>query len=135
MKRSGSDKAVLSRKRCGTTVAKVWLATPMTGNSKNRILMLPALCFMLWSQSLRAADGLDTWYLRSSPLSATNWLFNITYANNRFVAVGGDSAPFLPGGGVIVTSSDGSNWTQRLVSSGTLLHVTYGGGIFLAGGG
>src|SRR4030095_12352161 len=107
---------------------------PMIRNSKKRILMLPGVCLILWSRSLWAVDGLETWTLRTNPLPSTNSLFSIAAANNRFVAVGGaDSNPFSPGGGVIITSSDGMNWTQTR-SSGKLFHVAYGGGLFLAGG-
>jgi hypothetical protein len=95
--------------------------------------MLSGLCLTLWLHCLWAADGLDAWTLRTNPVSNTNSLFSITYAINRFVAVGGDPAPGWEGRGVIVTSMDGSLWTQPRVSLGTLLHVTYGGGLFLAG--
>src|SRR6266498_546773 len=100
----------------------------MTRNSKKSVLMLSGLCLTLWMRCLSAADGLDAWTLRNNSVSNSNSLFSITYANNKFVAVGGDPAPGWAGRGVIVTSTDGSLWTQPRVSSGTLLHVTYGGG-------
>jgi hypothetical protein len=87
----------------------------------------------LWFHCMWAADGLDAWTLRTNPVSNTNSLFSIAYAINRFVAVGGDPAPGWEGRGVILTSMDGRLWTQPRVSLGTLLHVTYGGGLFLAG--
>ncbi|AFV77252.1 hypothetical protein Theos_2262 (plasmid) [Thermus oshimai JL-2] len=61
-----------------------------------------------------------TWTWRSGPL------FDVTYGNGLFVAVGG----------AILTSSDGVTWTRQ--SSGTsndLYAVTYGGGLFVAVGG
>jgi hypothetical protein len=71
-----------------------------------------------------AADSLDRWQARPSPLAAVS-LHGLTFAGGSFVAVGD--------AGAILTSPDGVNWTPR--HSGTaddLLAITYGRGLFVA---
>lgn len=94
---------------------------------------------MLWSQSLWAADGLDTWIVRTNSLSATNWLYSITYGNDQFVAVGGSQIPrfggWPEGAGVITSSADGSNWVAKTIpGTRTLLGVTHAAGFYVAVG-
>ncbi|MFF2093341.1 immunoglobulin-like domain-containing protein, partial [Paenibacillus sp. NPDC058174] len=72
------------------------------------------------------AGSLDKWNIQS-PLPTGNQLNSITYGNNMFVAVG------FPG--TIVTSSDGTSWTNQ--TSGTtsqLNSIAYGNNMFVAVG-
>ncbi|MHB8519142.1 MAG: immunoglobulin domain-containing protein [Limisphaerales bacterium] len=84
-------------------------------------------------QVLTSSDGV-IWTQRAS--LAGNWLNSVTFGNGMFVAVGNN-----PGytAGVIYTSFDGLNWTNRTSGSATaspyLLSVTYGNGLFAGGGG
>src|SRR5438477_2191667 len=105
-----------------------------------RILLPPILSTMLFAQLSRAADGLDIWTLHSRSLSSTNWLYDIAFGKDRFVAVGGSQLPTFggsfPGRGVIATSVDGTNWFQRTIppGTGTLVGVTRGPELFVAVG-
>jgi len=98
--------------------------------------MISMLGAILWLQCLGAADGLDTWTLRSSPLPSTNMLYAIIYANGQFVAVGGTSPATWQGAGVILRSTDGTSWTQATIpgGTGTLRSVTSGQGTYVAAG-
>ena len=100
------------------------------------VLMISRLCAIFWLQCLWAANGLDTWTLRSSPLPSTNWLYAIIYANGQFVAVGGTSPATWQGAGVILRSTDGTSWTQATIpgGTGTLRSVTSGQGTYVAAG-
>ncbi|MFC5404740.1 immunoglobulin-like domain-containing protein [Cohnella soli] len=72
------------------------------------------------------AGSLDKWTIQS-PLPTGNQLSGITYGNNTFVAVGIS--------GTIITSSDGTSWTNQ--TSGTpnqLNSITYGNNMFVAVG-
>jgi photosystem II stability/assembly factor-like uncharacterized protein len=79
---------------------------------------------------LTSPDG-TTWTQRTSPPSpfgARVHLYDVTYGNGLFVAVGGDN-------GTILTSPDGTTWAKR--NSGTsndLYGLTYGNGLFVAVG-
>jgi hypothetical protein len=54
-------------------------------------------------------------------------LYDVTYGNGLFVAVGED--------GIILTSPDGVNWTRQIPPTGNWLYgVTYGNGTFVAVG-
>lgn len=69
---------------------------------------------------------LDIWTERPAPAD-TGMLRSIIYANGLFVTVGDH--------GVILTSSDGANWSNQI--SGTSLDlaaITWGNGLFVAGG-
>ncbi len=69
-----------------------------------------------------------TWTERISGTDVFDWLSEVTYGNNTFVAVGWH--------GAILTSPDGVTWTER--TSGTtesLKGVTYGNNTFVAVGG
>ena len=73
---------------------------------------------------LTSADGTN-WTLRGT--AATNSIYDVIYANSKFVAVGED--------GVILNSSDGTSWDNR--TSGTseaLRNVTYGNSKFVTVG-
>src|SRR5437879_4144291 len=111
----------------------------MARNSMRRILMISRLCAMLWWQCLWAADSLDTWTLRLSPLPSTNWLYSIAYGNDQFVAVGGSpvlvgAGQFGAGAGVLMTSPDGANWVQQTIpnGTGTLLGIAFGAELYVA---
>src|SRR5437773_11108425 len=72
------------------------------------------------------ADPFDTWQWRN-PLPNGDYLSDIIFANNVFVAVGAN--------GTVMSSPDGRAWTQR--PSGTiqfLESITYGNGTFVAVG-
>jgi len=76
-----------------------------------------------------SADTLSTWIKRDSPI--TNNLSAVAFGSDTFVAVGSGYYP----GGVVLSSSDGSNWIQCLSLEPASLHaVTYGNGQFIAVG-
>jgi hypothetical protein len=84
---------------------------------------------------MTSTDG-QTWTPNLTPSPDPIW--GIDYSNGRFVAVGGsafnDRGHGSSARGVILTSSDGSNWTLRLASTNAveLTQVTGGAGIFVA---
>lgn len=73
------------------------------------------------------------WTTQSSPTSLD--LYGVTYANNQFIAVGGND---VAGAGVILSGTpDGITWTLESVSDGLTLPftgVTYANGQFVAVG-
>jgi photosystem II stability/assembly factor-like uncharacterized protein len=78
---------------------------------------------MLINAILISTDG-GEWTPQPTPLSI---LYDVTYGNGLFVAVGE--------GGAILTSRDGRSWTEQ--SSGTnypLFDATYGNGLFVVVG-
>ncbi|EEF59139.1 WD40/YVTN/BNR-like repeat-containing protein [Pedosphaera parvula] len=82
------------------------------------------------------ADALDNWS-RTLWLTNTFELSDITYGNNTYVAVG--MAPPSSDFGIILSSSDGVNWTQRSINNQTnftyaLARVIYASGTFVAVG-
>ena len=73
---------------------------------------------------LTSVDGTN-WTLRET--AATNPIFDVIYANSKFVAVG-----FF---GNILTSSDGISWDNRTYNTSSgLYHVTYGNSTFMTVG-
>ncbi|MBF0099347.1 MAG: hypothetical protein HQK77_00415 [Desulfobacterales bacterium] len=77
---------------------------------------------------ITSADGI-TWVNQISGTSDT--LNEVTYANNLFVAVGGDYDR-----GTIVTSPDGITWNQQISGISDILNeVTYANNLFVAVGG
>jgi hypothetical protein len=80
---------------------------------------------LLTTATITKAGPLDEWsWLNPKPQG--NSLAGVTYADNRFVAVGS--------GGSIVTSDDGQNWVNRSFTNLSMSAVTYGAGKFLAVG-
>jgi hypothetical protein len=70
-----------------------------------RIILLAVLVALFQTQFCRAqVSPLDVWTWRS-PYPTGNDLHNIIYANGQFLAVGEY--------GIIITSLDGANWSQR----------------------
>ena len=68
---------------------------------------------------LTSADGTN-WTLRET--AATNPIYDVIYANSKFVAAGED--------GVILNSSDGTSWDNVTISTttydnGTTVHINY----------
>ncbi len=60
------------------------------------------------------------------------FLYGITYANGRYVAVGGNILAAADPS-IILTSEDGTTWTHRIASvPSRLTGVTYGNGLFVA---
>lgn len=87
------------------------------------VVALVGFVFPLAQEGAICAETLDTWTARTS--GTTKTLYDITYVNNMFIAVGES--------GTILTSPDGETWTSR--TSGTsndLQGVTYGNGTFVA---
>jgi len=93
---------------------------------------------------LTSQDGV-TWTKRVSGI--TSALFDVTYGNNIFVVVGRGSdecgcpqlaldppPPCTPCPAIILASSDGINWTSRILGPVDfgLTEVRYGNGIFVA---
>jgi hypothetical protein len=75
-----------------------------------------------------SSDGI-TWTVTSG---CHNTLLGVTYARNKFVAVGYDSyTPGFP----ILTSFDGKTWQEAAARDATLYDVAFGGGFFVSVGG
>ena len=72
----------------------------------NRIPLATGFLTMLASLAGLAGGPLDQWQWRN-PLPSGNAVSAVSYADGRFVAVGG--------GGQIAVSTDGTNWTSRLL--------------------
>jgi hypothetical protein len=72
-------------------------------------------------------DGV-TWTSRTSSFTGSFGITSVAYGANAYVAVGG--------AGALATSPDGINWTQGTsgLGAGSLDTVTFGNGLFLAGG-
>ena len=81
---------------------------------------------------ITSPDGV-TWSIQDSPTPLD--LFGVTYADNQFIAVGGND---VAGAGVVLTGTpDGLTWTQEAVSDSLTLPftgVTYANGEFVAVG-
>jgi hypothetical protein len=84
-----------------------------------------------WRGFATSSNGRDWTYLDT----ATNsWLWDIVFAEGRFVAVGTSSLP-LDGDGIALTSNDGVHWEQHTLSPRALFRgVAYGDGYFVATG-
>lgn len=66
------------------------------------------------------------------PLTYTNSQYqiaNITYANNRYMAVGYDSGNLK---GLVLTSTDGTTWVKQTFTGSTLTNVCYGNSLWVA---
>jgi hypothetical protein len=73
----------------------------------------------------------STWAAQSS--GTTNTLWNVTWGNNQFVAVGAVDA--TSGLATILTSPDGRIWTQRTSGTASILYsVVWNGTLFVAVG-
>ena len=73
---------------------------------------------------LTSADGVS-WTIRKEGGFGDDWLYDISYGDNIFVALGGES---------VLTSLDGINWTKRSSPAHGLYGITYGDNIFVAVG-
>lgn len=95
------------------------------------VVLLLAVLFLLAPRSVASAPSLDPnrtlrweWL---SPAPQGNYLVDIAYANGLLVAVGA--------GGSILTSHDGTQWTQRYHDNvETLYSVAFGNGYWVAVG-
>jgi hypothetical protein len=74
-------------------------------------------------------DGMN-WTLVSSQTVSILDLYNVTFANSIFVAVGWD---FYTGGN-IYHSTNGINWTPHNTAIANIYALTFGAGLFVAGG-
>jgi hypothetical protein len=80
--------------------------------------------FVAISFSSPANDTLDIWRWRN-PLPSGSTRGNIAFLNNQFVVI--------TAGPSLLTSSDGTNWTDHSVFvGGTLNQITYGNGRYVA---
>lgn len=66
-----------------------------------------------WVLQAAAADPLNTWRPRNPLPQLGNHLYGIACSDKTCVVVGKDSNPLPNGGGRILTSADGFNWTVR----------------------
>jgi hypothetical protein len=97
--------------------------------ANRRLWILAGLLSLLWFASAASAHPLDNWHLRHSV--GNGWLFDVTYGNGIFVAVGQS----YDGRCSVATSRDGVKWTENIFQiSGALLSVTYGYNTFVAVG-
>src|SRR5438128_1248646 len=109
---------------------------PLLGNSIRGGLSLrpwPGLSLALFAcvsllcvyGAVAQSDPLSNWHWRN-PLPQGNDLQGVAYGNGIFVVVGG---------GAILTSSDGVQWTQGdFKAPARLTAATYGNGLFVAAG-
>src|SRR5690349_14081488 len=74
-----------------------WGSGPLSGRS----LLLGCVLLVGTTAAVQGADPFDDWHWHS-PLPQGNDLYAMTYANDRFVAVGDY--------GTIISSSDGESW-------------------------
>jgi hypothetical protein len=82
------------------------------------------LLLVIYCTSSRAADPLDNWHWRN-PLPQGNPLYDIVFGDDRFVAVGDR--------GVIISSTDGVDWTlSRVPVNFFLSSIAFGNGLFVA---
>src|SRR6266404_377311 len=89
-------------------------------------ILIPLILVGGWMDLPLFGHPLDQWYWRN-PFPQGNSLASVVFAQGRFVAVGG--------GGVIVSSRDGTNWTQQASpTSNSLACVTCFNDLFLAMG-
>jgi hypothetical protein len=92
----------------------------------HRILVLAIAVGVMAVESAHALDPLNIW-LKRRPLPEENNLNSITYGNGRYVVVGNK--------GVILTSTNGTNWQTVRAESDMLLGVVrFGNGVFVTGG-
>jgi hypothetical protein len=92
----------------------------------HRIRALAIAVSMMAVQSAHAIDPWNIW-LKRTPLPEENELNSITYGNGRYVVVGNK--------GVILTSTNATNWRTVRKESDMLLSVArFGNGIFVSGG-
>jgi hypothetical protein len=83
-----------------------------------------------------SSDGL-TWHVVH--FDPEYWLWDVTWGNGKFVAVGGADDPEnwegVPGIGVVLSSDDGFHWTEsHQVEYRTLEAVSWSGAVFVAVG-
>src|SRR3954469_9355062 len=92
----------------------------------HRIRALAIAVSMMAVQSAHAIDPWNIW-LKRTPLPEENELNSITYGNGRYVVVGNK--------GVILTSTNATNWETVRKESDMLLSVArFGNGMFVSGG-
>lgn len=98
------------------------------------VVMLAILLLVFHSRcgETTPVDGLDTWHLRDAPLQPNDVLTAVAFGAETFVAVGYEAAA---GQGIILTSSDGANWSRVFADVAFPLYgVSYGNGLFVAVG-
>ena len=113
-----------------STNGSFWNYLSTSSSSQNSALSYGMDTYVLVGSGgvIRTSTNLVDWVQRTS--GTTRRLFDVTFGNGRFVAVGGDSTS--PSVGVTLASVDGINWTNR--SSGSLTAVTYHDGLYVAAG-
>jgi len=90
------------------------------------LICLPLLLITGTAAKASSADPLDLWQWRN-PLPQGRSLFQVEYAQSRYVAVGTD--------GVVLLSTNAIDWTFReLPVIGRLRSIAYGNGLFVAVG-
>ncbi len=80
--------------------------------------------------TIQTSDDGTNWTLRTHNDFSVLDLFDVTYGNGLFVAVGWDALS----GRNIYSSTNGINWTPHTTSMDNVFGVTYGGGYFVAVG-
>ncbi|WP_190276179.1 InlB B-repeat-containing protein [Paenibacillus sp. JDR-2] len=78
-------------------------------------------------------DGVD-WKSVTPPGESGETLYGVTYGNSGYVAVGASNDINFNQTQTILTSSNGSSWSQQLMASGALNAVAFGGGTYVAVG-
>jgi hypothetical protein len=92
------------------------------------VILQLCLSFVTGMASPVSADPLDVWQWRN-PLPQGRGLFQVVYAQGRYVAVGSE--------GVVLISTNAIDWSVRkleLPVVGALLSIAYGNGMFVAVG-
>ena len=85
------------------------------------IALVIAVASFLYNVQDASAGEIDRWYDRGEPYSIT--LAAVTYGNSQFVVVGES--------GTILTSADGTLWTERISGTDSYLSVVAYGNVNL----
>jgi len=114
---------------CVSTDAITWTEynTTFVSPSQIRSLIYDGSLFMAVGDSglMSVSTNGITWTTRTS--GTGNVLYSLIYANGLYVAAGS--------GPTIITSTNGTTWTSRTpaTGAGTILSLTYGDGVYIAG--
>ncbi len=112
-----------------STNGTTWNLLSSPGASGSAITYANGIFAAVGANALFTSTNGTNW---SSPVHLPLW--GITFGDNQFVAVGGDS-PAAPGG-VFVTSPNGTTWSEGLAGTGAnLFGIAWGNGSFVTVGG
>lgn len=102
-----------------------WTRRTLSGGTVYSIVKGNGLWVMGFSENIYTSTSGTSWVNRGKPFSQSANVLSLGYGKGLYVAGGNN--------GVISTSTDGINWTQRTSLSGTVWRIVYNSGLFLAG--